>query len=129
VTLDGTVTTLAGSDGTIHGHKDGYRTNALFSHPTDICSGPDGSLYVTDLENRRIRKIDPTGFVSTIAGNNCSDYCDYDGIGIEAQFSNPTGIAMAEDGTFYIADGTKVRKMTPDGQVSTIAGRRDPGKA
>ncbi len=118
ITLDGEVTTYAGSRETLSGYKDGHKAIALFWHPTDICSGPDGTLYIVEEENRRVRKISPNGLVSTIAGNGNIGYGT--GKGINASFFSPQGIVYMPDGSLLVADNDRIRKILSTGEVQNI---------
>ncbi|WP_291274392.1 SMP-30/gluconolactonase/LRE family protein [Flavobacterium sp.] len=118
IDTSGNVTTLAGSTG---GQADGLGTNAKFSGPNGIAVDASGNVYVSDQGYNRIRKIDPTGNVTTIAGSS-TGYAD--GIGIEAKFSTPNGIIVDNSGNVYVADTNnyKIRKIDSSGYVSTLAG-------
>lgn len=115
--LDGKVTTLAGRAES--GDLDGPGTSALFGLPLGIDADKDGNLYVADVINCKIRKITPDGTVSTLAGSTAGYK---DGTGISAKFDSPSNLAVDADGTVYIADGSRIRKVTRAGQVSTVAG-------
>ncbi|HLZ15617.1 MAG TPA: hypothetical protein VKQ08_01175 [Cyclobacteriaceae bacterium] len=112
------MTTFAGST---LGYADGNGTNAQFYYPSGISIGPDGVIYVADTWNNRIRKITSSGVVSTIAGGVAGDL---DGQGTAAKFNKPTDVAMDKNGNLYVADlfNNKIKKITPDGMVTTIAG-------
>ncbi len=120
ISSSGIVTTLAGS-GEV-GNADGIGTSASFYEPWGICVGVDGNIYVADTKNNLIRKITPAGEVSTFAGNG--SYGITDGPAEAASFGNPTGIDSDPEGNLYIADHLThiIRKITPDGTVSRIAG-------
>jgi streptogramin lyase len=115
-----TVTTYAGTGQA--GFKEGTVSEAQFNRPRYIQFGPDGSLYVSDTYNQRIRKITPDGQVSTVAGDGTDNYKD--GPAASAEFSYPQGMAIAADGTIYVADigNQMVRKIDPQGNVTTLAG-------
>ena len=116
ISPDGNVTTVAGSS---VGYKDGRATNAHFMHPHDI-TAIGNTLYVVDTENTLIRKIVSDGTVTTVAGSTLG-YTD--GMRDDAQFYFPCGItAIGED--LYVADSgnNSIRKITPDGNVTTLAG-------
>jgi sugar lactone lactonase YvrE len=124
---DGTVTTIAGSS---NGYKDGPAATAQFSLPQGIAVDGQGNLYVSDGNNHRIRKITPGGVVSTIAGGGAPDANGFyqggfaDGQGDQALFLGPNFISLGPDGNLYVADtgNSRVRMVTPDGTVSTVAG-------
>ena len=125
VSPDGMVTTLAGTGQP--GFVDGPGAAARFHGPDTIVMARSGDLYVADADNRRIRKIAPDGTVTTVAGSGQPG--SRDGPAKAAQFGYPTGLAVDERGTLYIADrgAHKIRKITPEGQVSTLAGNGLPG--
>lgn len=110
VTLNGTVTTIAGN-GQV-GFKDTTVEQARFYHPFDVCVSKIGSIFVVDQGSQRIRKI-RNGWVTTLAGGNTEGYAD--GEGKDARFAYPYGIAMGPNGgPAYIADGYNngIRKLT-----------------
>ncbi len=121
------VSTLAGT-GSI-GSADGVGTWASFYHPFDVAVDGFGNVYVADAGNNKIRKISPTGFVSTLAGSGNVD--SNDGSGSAASFSSPQGIAVDASGNVYVGDywSYKIRKVSPRGIVSTLAGTGIVGKA
>ena len=120
MSADGTVVTFAGS-AFVRGQADGYNTAARFNSPAGVASDADGVIYVTDEYNYTIRRISTSGFVTTLAGMpGVSGSCD--GNGSSARFSDPTAIAMSPSGDLYVADGYLIRKVTPDGTVTTVAG-------
>jgi uncharacterized protein YjiK len=120
ITSDGVVTTLAGSGVALH--KDGLGTNASFSLPTGIVIDSIGNIYISQWNNACIRKITPTGVVSTFAGSRTNS--NIDGIGTNAGFYAPKGIAIDSVDNLYIADtyNNRVRKITSAGVVTTLAG-------
>lgn len=123
---DGNVTTLAGGN---EGFSDGPTTSASFNTPSGLALGPDGSLFVADTGNNQIRKITREGQVSTVAGNGKAGYAD--GPASQAQFNGPIGIAVDKTGNIFVADAynDRIRTITTDGQVSTVAGQGTPGYA
>jgi hypothetical protein len=120
ITLAGVVTTFAGSGS--QGWVDGQGTAAKFKYPSGICADAVGNLYVSDFSNYVIRKITPQGEVSTLAGSGIQGYTD--GPGDVASFSTPSGICVDKAGNVFVADwnGIKIRKIAPDGTVSSFAG-------
>jgi sugar lactone lactonase YvrE len=121
----GVVSTLAGS-GT-SGFVDNTGTAAYFNTPSGVAVDASGNVYVSDRFNHAIRKITPAGVVSTLAGNGTAGYAD--GTGAAALFNNPYGMAIDASGNLYVADlvSHRIRKITPAGVVSTLAGSGSPG--
>jgi len=117
ISAAGQVTLFAGSTA---GYLDGTGTAARFNIIFDIATDAAGNLYVIDAGNRRIRKITSAGAVSTLAGSGSS--IAIDGTGTAAGFENPIGITVDNQGNVYVGDFTRVRKITPGGVVTTIAG-------
>ena len=123
VALDGTVTTIAGGNGV--GLEDGPGETARFNSPRAVAVDIDGSIYVADADNHRIRKITPDGVVSTIAGSDRggADWREIrDGPAEQALFAGPIGLVLDPYGDLYIAERFAVRRLSPSGWVSTFAG-------
>lgn len=119
----GNVTTVVGST---QGFEDGDRTTAQFDRPFGVTVAADGTLYVADSFNHRIRKIDTEGNVTTVAG---STEGFTDGDSATAEFDIPAALTLDALGNLYIADfsNNSIRKLSTDGQVTTIAGTGDEG--
>ena len=119
---NGTVSVLAGNPETF-GSADGTGTNAFFNNPVGLALAPDGSLFVSDANNFTLRRVTAAGVVTTIAGAAGQDGFT-DGPAASARFGKPAELALAPNGTLYIADAAQhtIRRLTPDGRVSTIAG-------
>jgi sugar lactone lactonase YvrE len=125
---DGTTTTFAGALKQ-WGRDDGVGGGARFWSPTGLALGAEGTLYVSDIYTRSVRKVTPGGEVSTLAGGGAG--LETDGQGTSATFALPYGIAVDVTGTLYVADtwAHTIRKITPDGTVSTFAGLRNTAGA
>lgn len=122
VTPAGVVTTVAGAAGS-KGSADGPGPAARFYHPVGVAIDAGGTLYATDADNCTIRKIAPTGAVTTLAGA-AGAKGNADGMGGAARFNLPHGVAVDAAGTVYVADTENhtIRKITPAGDVTTLAG-------
>lgn len=122
ITAVGVVTTIAGTAGS-SGFADGSGSAAQFNQPAGIARDKSGNLYVADTGNDTIRKIDSNNNVTTLAGIVGTPGAA-DGTGTVAQFYNPIGVALDNNGNLYAADtynGT-IREITPAGAVTTLAG-------
>lgn len=108
ITPAGVVTTIAGST---DGYADGIGSAAMFSQPSGIAVDTSGNIYVGDSANNRIRKITPTGVVTTLIGSGAAAYAEGSGTG--AALNYPAGIAFGSDGTMYLADraNNRIRKV------------------
>ena len=121
---DGTVTTLAGLAGA-SGAADGAGAAARFSQPSGIALGPDGDLYVSEIENHLIRRVTTAGVVTTYAGST-GGYADGSALG--ARFNSPRAVAVAANGDVLVADysNARIRRILRNGNVAgavqTLAG-------
>ena len=128
ITPAGVVTTLAGPDVNVpvsssDGFADGTGSAARFNSPHGVAVDSASTVYVADGLNNRIRKITPAGVVTTLAGDSATGSAD--GMGGAARFNNPRGVAVDSSGTVYVADtgnNHRIRKITPAGVVTTLAG-------
>ncbi len=116
---DGTVSTLAGGN---EGYADGIGVQAAFHTPSGLALDKAGNLYVADTGNNAIRKVTPKGVVTTLAGGGPAG--DRDGVGTQAQFNGPLGVALDKAGNVLVADtyNDRIRRIAPDGTVTTLAG-------
>ncbi|RZL05284.1 MAG: hypothetical protein EOO89_26840, partial [Pedobacter sp.] len=111
----GQVTTLAGSSS---GRQDGQGAAAKFMEPTGVCTDAAGNIYVADSYNHLIRKITPSGLVSTIAGTGVRGR--ENGPSTEASFDTPFGVMVDQSGNVFVADAGnhQIRKISLEGIVS-----------
>jgi sugar lactone lactonase YvrE len=122
ITPAGVVTTFAGTPGS-PGSADGVGAAARFASPTGVAVDRAGNVFVADYGNNTIRKITPAGVVTTFAGTPGS-WGSADGVGAAARFYDPNGVAADGAGNIFVAqrDNNTIRKITPDGVVSTVVG-------
>lgn len=133
ITPDGMVSTFAGGD---VGYRDGPGHLARFGRPNGLVLDGEGNILVADLDNNCIRKIDPDGIVTTLAGSEERAYAD--GPTLQARFGAPNSLAFDSAGNLYVAEAfyghnlpgwPRVRKIAPDGTVTTVAGNGQRGYA
>jgi streptogramin lyase len=122
------VSTYAGTPGSA-GFINGPSSTAKFRNPLGIAVGLDGTVYVADYGNHAIRAISISGVVSTLAGSGAAGYAD--GVGTSAQFRSPYSVAVDSANNIYVAESGnhRIRKISPSGAVSTIAGTGVAGNA
>jgi sugar lactone lactonase YvrE len=125
VTPAGMISTVAGNGGYEYfGGDGGPATSAQLYHPRGVAVDPEGNLFISDSGNSRIRKVTPAGVISTVAGNGIEGYSGDGGPATAAQLKWPNGITVDTAGNLFIADTRdhRIRKVTPAGVISTIAG-------
>jgi len=126
IDTNGNVTTLAGN--TNSGSQNGHGTNAGLWGPSGVAVDGSGNVYVADQNNNMIRKIDPSGNVTTWAGNKTATNAwgwsggFIDGIGTNAAFSGPIGVAVDGSGNVYVADkfNSAIRRIDTNDVVTTV---------
>lgn len=121
ITPRGVVSTIAGQAGTM-GSIDGFGDAARFSNPRGVTLDPAGNLFIADGWNYTIRRVDPDGEVTTFAGA-AGEYGYADGTGNAARFVSVQGLVLDTEGNLFVADQSSIRKITPDGAVTTFAGQ------
>ena len=120
VSVDGLITTIAG-DGQYNFSGDGgTATRANLNQPNSVAMDKSGNLYIADTLNFRIRKVSPTGVISTIAGNGVQGISGDGGPAIAAQLAFPEDVAVDTAGNLYIADYISVRRVSPAGIITTV---------
>lgn len=121
---NGTLSLIAGIQGSGFGGDGGSASQALFKNPTGLVASADGDLYIADTGNQRIRKITKAGTVSTYAGNGSTGNAQGTQAALDANFTNPTELTMGPDNVLYVLDtgNYRIRTVTPDGFVHNFAG-------
>lgn len=130
---DGLIHTVAGTGSSGFSGDGELATFARLNYPSGIAVAPDGSLYIADAENNRVRRVSLEGVITTVAGGAIADETSNSigdgGMATEAILNYPSYVTVAPDGAFYIADSYqhRIRKVTPDGLITTVAGNGEAG--
>ena len=126
---DGIITTIVGSCGEYGAYRGysgdgGPAIQAQLAGPAGVAVGPDGSLYIVDSGNNRIRRVGPDGIINTVAGRGEQGFGGDGGPATQAQLAFPFDVAVGPDGSLYIADSgnSRIRRVGPDGIITTVAG-------
>ncbi|MGC9967116.1 MAG: PKD domain-containing protein, partial [Syntrophobacteraceae bacterium] len=121
---DGIITTLAGNGTRGYGGDGGPGNQAALNYPSAVAVAPDGSIYIADESNYRIRRVGSDGIITTVAGNGTYGCTGDGGTSAQAEMSFAPGVAVASDGSIYIADESnyRIRRVGPDGIITTVAG-------
>ncbi len=129
VDASGTITTVAGT-GTSGSSGDGSAaTAAQLNGPYSVATDGTGNLYIADRYNHKIRKVNTSGIISTLAGDGVSGSTGDGGAATAARLNNPLGVSADAAGNVYVADysNAKVRKINTSGTISTFAGTGTTG--
>jgi sugar lactone lactonase YvrE len=121
---NGVITTIAGNGKTGFSGDGGAATLASLTGSLGMVLDARGNLYFADLDNNRIRKIDPRGIITTVAGSGPAGFSGDGGAATSARLNGPSDVAVDAAGAIYIADtgNGRVRKVDPNGTISTVAG-------
>jgi sugar lactone lactonase YvrE len=121
---DGIITTIAGTGAAGFNGDDRPATTAQLATPAGLAVDAVGRLYIADLGNHRIRRVDTNGTITTIAGTGTRDFSGDGGPATAASFSYPSDVVFDGLGNIFITDvgNYRVRKIDPDSIVSTVAG-------
>ncbi|WP_224995256.1 MBG domain-containing protein [Cesiribacter sp. SM1] len=124
LSTDGTITTVAGKGVAGFSGDGGAAVDAQLNTPYSIAVDGSGNLYVSDEGNHRIRKVDTSGRITTIAGTGDIGFSGDGGAALEAEFYYPGGLALDATGNLYVADygNHRIRKISTNGTITTIAG-------
>ncbi|MFE6094008.1 RICIN domain-containing protein [Streptomyces massasporeus] len=125
VTVDGKISTFAGTGTASSGGDGGLATAAQVNSPLGVAVDSAGNLYICEHGGHRVRKVTTDGKISTYAGNGSPGALGDGGPAVSAQLRHPVGLAVDGAGNLYIADyyNHRIRKVTSDGTISTVAGK------
>lgn len=123
-TIGSIIETVAGNGQSGFSNDNGFATEAKLSSPLSIATDAKGNLYIADTNNNRIRRVDPSGMITTIAGSGICCALGDGGLATEAWLDHPKGVAVDSAGNAYIADtsNARIRKVDINGIITTIAG-------
>jgi len=129
VSTAGIIDTFAGNGTAGYSGDGGAATSAEIDLPDSMTFDPAGNLYFVDFNNHRVRKVSPTGIITTVAGNGTSGYAGDGGPATAAEFSVTGGLATDASGNLYIADdaNSRIRMVSPAGIITTVAGNGTAG--
>ena len=124
VTTDGVINRIAGTGVRGYGGDNGPAINAQLNEPYGLLVDSAGNLYIADTENNRIRKVDPSGQIATIAGTGVEGFSGNGGPAVNAELDEPTRMAMDSAGDLFFVDSSNfvVRKIDTKGIITTVAG-------
>ena len=120
----GNISTIAGNGSASFSGDGGAATGAGLNHPRGLAIDSSGNLYISDVDNHRIRRVSAGGIITTVAGNGVQAYLGDGGLAVNASLADVTSLALDAAGNLYIADrgNRRVRKVTADGIITTVAG-------
>jgi streptogramin lyase len=120
----GAISTVIGTGTEGFAGDGGPARSALISHPHGLAVAADGTIYVADTWNQRIRRVDPVGTIATLAGTGAEGYGGDGGPATSAIFDDPVHVALGADGALYVSDGSndRIRRIGVDGVIRTVAG-------
>ncbi len=124
VRSDGVITTIAGNGIAGYSGDGGPALEASLNFPAGLTFDASGNLYIADRNNHRVRKVDPDGLITTVAGDGVADWGGDNGPAVEAHLNYPSDVAVGPEGHLYISDrsNNRIRKVDADGIITTVAG-------
>ena len=128
VSQDGVITTIAGNGRAGFGGDNGPALKASLNFPAGLCHDRAGNLYIADRNNHRVRRIDTSGIITTVAGTGTPDWGGDGGPAIKAHLNYPSDLVCDGNGNLYISDrsNNRIRKVNSKGIISTIVGLGPP---
>jgi uncharacterized protein (TIGR03437 family) len=123
----GIVTRVAGNGRPGYAGDGGPALTAEFKNPSALVLDAAGNVYVTDSGNQRVRVISPAGLITTVAGTGVAGYSGDGGSALSAELRGPGGLGIDPSGNLFIVDYGRIRKVSPDGTIATVAGTGTPG--
>ena len=129
VDTSGIITTVAGNGISGFSGDGGPATSASLTNPFGVALDGTGNLFIADEGNFRIRKVDTSGIITTVAGNGSSGFSGDGGPATSASLTNPFGVALDGTGNLFIADegSNRIRKVDTSGIITTVAGNGSSG--
>jgi sugar lactone lactonase YvrE len=130
INSQGIITTFAGTSVSGYSGDGGAATDAKLNYPSGVACDDKGNVYVADMENSVIRKINKDGIITTVAGNGIAGYGGDRSFAIDAQLNDPSSVTVDASGNLYIADygNDRIRKVNSRGVITTIAGTGVEGR-
>jgi uncharacterized protein (TIGR03437 family) len=122
ISPDGIIITVAGTGAKGYSGDGGLATSAPLAYVISLATDGQGNLYLAEQDNQRVRKISAAGIITTVVGTGTAGYSGDGGPATKAQVFNPTGLVVGSDGSLYITESQRIRKVTPGGMISTVVG-------
>jgi hypothetical protein len=129
VDSEGDVRRVAGTGAGGFRGDGGLAREARLNDPRGVIATPDGGMLIADSGNHRVRRVDPDGRIATVAGSGADAFAGDGGPAADAQLRTPVGLTLIPEGGYLIADrdDNRVRRVSPEGLISTAAGTGEPG--
>lgn len=129
VPSSGNITTFAGNGIFSYSGDGASARTAQLNGPRGVAADAAGNLFISDTRNHRVRRVSRSGVITTVAGNGTAGYGGDGGQAANAQLNLPYGLAVDAPGNLFVADlqNNRVRKVTPDGNITTVAGNGSAG--